>query len=122
FKYFEYFPGTVITSGLALLLIAVFFVTSADSGSLVVNTIASRGETETPAVQRIFWAVFAGLVAAVLLVAGGLNALQTATIAAALPFALIVLVLCLGIFRGMSADLEGREALRAYHPPAQAGA
>lgn len=115
FKFFEYFPGTNITSGLAVLLIAVFFVTSSDSGSLVVDTLASGGAGETPAYQKLIWTSLAGIIAAILLIAGGLNALQTATIATALPFAVIILVLCLGLFKGMSADLSGRETVQEYH-------
>lgn len=123
FKFFEYFPGTTITSGLAVILIAVFFVTSSDSGSLVVDTLASGGAGETPAYQKLVWTSLAGIIAAILLLAGGLNALQTATIAAALPFALIILILCLGLFKGMAADLSGRETVEAYHQaPGMVGA
>jgi choline/glycine/proline betaine transport protein len=91
-------------------LVAVFFVTSSDSGSLVIDTIAAGGETETPALQRLFWCVLEGVVAALLLLAGGLAALQTATIASALPFAVVMLVLAWGLFRGMSSDVARRQA------------
>jgi len=105
FRFFEYLPASTITSAIAVLLVSVFFVTSSDSGSLVVDTIAAGGRHDTSPVQRVFWCVLEGLVAAVLLLAGGLAALQTVTIASALPFTVVMLVLCWGLFRGMNADL-----------------
>ena len=105
FRFFEYLPLSAITSSIAVVLIAVFFITSSDSGALVVDTIAAGGELNTPALQRLYWCLLIGIVAAVLLLAGGLSALQTATIASALPFTVIMLVLCWGLFRGVSADL-----------------
>ncbi len=67
FQFFEYLPWPAVTSTLAVLLVSIFFVTSSDSGSLVIDTIASGGETATPALQRIFWCSLSGIVAAVLL-------------------------------------------------------
>ncbi|MBV0892999.1 BCCT family transporter [Paracoccus sp. Z118] len=110
FQFFEYLPWPAVTSTLAVVLIAVFFVTSADSGSLVVDTIASGGRTDTTTAQRVFWCSLMGVVAGVLLVAGGLGALQSATIATALPFSLIMLVLIWGLAKGMRADVAQREA------------
>ena len=107
FHFFEYLPGTAITSTLAVLLVAVFFVTSADSGSLVIDTIASGGAEETPRWQRVYWCCLEGAAAALLLLAGGLGALQAATLVAALPFALIMIVLCVGLARQMNADAAG---------------
>ncbi|GLQ54005.1 transporter [Devosia nitrariae] len=105
FQFFQYLPLPALTSSLAVLLVAIFFITSSDSGSLVVDTIAAGGETQTTALQRVFWCVLEGLIAAVLLVAGGLAALQSATIATALPFSLIMLVLIWSLFTGMKSDL-----------------
>ncbi len=105
FRFLEYLPLTLVTSTIAVMLVTVFFITSSDSGSLVVDTIAAGGAPNTHVLQRVFWCVLEGGVAAVLLLAGGLAALQTATITSALPFAVIMLALCLGLFRGMSADL-----------------
>jgi choline/glycine/proline betaine transport protein len=122
FRFFEFLPGTNIASGLAILLIAVFFVTSADSGSLVVDTLAAGGEEDTPAYQRLFWVVLEGASAAILLVAGGLAALQTATIVAALPFAVVILLLCAGLARGMAADVAGREVMERHHTVPRIGA
>lgn len=105
FQFFEYLPLPAITSTLAVALIAVFFVTSCDSGSLVVDTIAAGGRTDTTALQRVFWCALEAVVAGVLLVAGGLGALQSATIATALPFTFIMLVLIWGLAKGMRADV-----------------
>ena len=105
FQFFQYIPLPTVTSAIAVLLVAVFFVTSADSGSLVVDALAAGGATETTTAQRVFWCALEGLIAAVLLLAGGLAALQSATIATALPFSLIMLVLVWALFKGMSSDI-----------------
>lgn len=104
FRFFEFLPFTNVVSWVAILLIAVFFITSADSGSFVVDSIASRGNPKSPVWQRLFWAVVLGITAGVLLLAGGLKALQAMTLVAALPVALIMLVLCFGLWRGLVAD------------------
>ena len=104
FRFFEYLPWTNVASWVAILLIGVFFITSADSGSFVVDSIASRGNPKSPVWQRLFWAVVLGITAGVLLLAGGLKALQAMTLVAALPVALIMLVLCFGLWRGLVAD------------------
>ncbi len=104
FRFFDYFPASAALSCLAILLIAVFFVTSADSGAFVIDTIASRGATRSPVWQRLFWAAVLGVTAAVLMVAGGLKALQAMTLVAALPVALIMLALCYGLWQGLLAD------------------
>ncbi len=112
FQFFQYLPLPMLTSTLAVLLVTVFFITSSDSGSLVVDTIAAGGEIQTTTLQRVFWCVLEGVVAAMLLIAGGLAALQSATIATALPFSLIMLVLVWSLFRGMQADVA-QEAAKA---------
>ena len=101
FKLYDLLPGASIMSGLTVLLIITFFVTSSDSGSLVIDSLASGGLEESPVWQRIFWAFLEGTVAAVLLLAGGLNALQTMTIASALPFAFIMLIAAAGLWRAL---------------------
>lgn len=111
FKMFDYLPLTSVLSVLATVLVAIFFVTSADSGALVVGMIASGGHEDPPIWQRVFWSVSAGLMAAVLLLAGGLAALQTATIASALPFVIIMLAMCVGIWRGLRDEAHQRESL-----------
>ncbi len=110
FEFFTYLPFPAVTSTLAILLVAIFFVTSADSGSLVIDAIAAGGETETTTLQRVFWCAFSGIVAAVLLLAGGLAALQSVTIASALPFVLVILALLWSLLAGMRADMAQQRA------------
>ena len=107
FEFLEYLPGVTITSTLAILLVGVFFVTSADSGSLVIDTLASGGAEETPRWQRIYWCLVLGAAAMLLLIAGGLGALQAATLVAALPFCFIMILLALALIRQTSADVAG---------------
>jgi choline/glycine/proline betaine transport protein len=102
FVMLEQLPLTGITSFIAIILVVVFFVTSSDSGSLVVDSLASGGKLESPVPQRVFWAVLEGVVAATLLLGGGLSALQTAAISAGLPFAVVLLVMCFSIYKGLS--------------------
>ena len=116
FRFLEYLPGTAITSTLTIALVAVFFVTSADSGSLVIDTLASGGAEDTPRWQRVYWCVLLGLTAALLLVAGGLGALQAATLVAALPFAVIMILLAYCLARQADADVKG-EALETEQAP-----
>jgi choline/glycine/proline betaine transport protein len=84
-------PLSSITQWMGLILIIIFFITSSDSGSLVDDMVTSGGHPNPPAAQRIFWGFSEGAAAAVLLVAGGLNALQTASISAGLPQSILVL-------------------------------
>lgn len=101
FQLFEHLPLSGIMSTLAVILIITFFVTSADSGALVLDSLASGGNANTPVWQRIFWAALLGTVASVLLLAGGLKALQTASIVSALPFAIIMLISMVGMWRAL---------------------
>ncbi|WEK03446.1 MAG: BCCT family transporter [Candidatus Devosia phytovorans] len=120
FEFFTYLPFPAVTSTLAVILVAIFFVTSADSGSLVVDAIAAGGETETTRLQRVFWCAFAGVVAAVLLLAGGVGALQSVTIASALPFVIVILALLWSLLTGMRADVAQQQAHRSAAGPAPA--
>lgn len=101
FVFLEQFPLEMVTSIIAIVLILSFFVTSSDSGSLVIDGLTSGGKLDAPVGQRIFWAQTEGLVAAILLVGGGLTALQTASISTGLPFALILLVMCYSLHQGL---------------------
>ena len=101
FKMLEEFPLTLITSFIGICLVIVFFVTSSDSGSLVIDTITAGGKVDAPVGQRIFWCTFEGLVAIVLLLGGGLDALQAMVLTTGLPFAFILLILCLTITIGL---------------------
>jgi len=98
------FPLGTITSFLAIVLVLSFFVTSSDSGSLVIDSLTSGGKLDSPVGQRVFWATTEGLVAAVLLIGGGLSALQAAAISAGLPFVLILLVMCYSLRQGLKRE------------------
>ena len=113
FKLFERLPLTSIVSFVTVILIITFFVTSSDSGSLVIDSLASGGVLNTPVWQRVFWASTEGLVAAVLLLAGGLGALQTASIVSALPFAIIMLIAAVGMWRALV--IEGHHEVSLHH-------
>ncbi|MEM1310931.1 MAG: BCCT family transporter, partial [Cyanobacteria bacterium P01_H01_bin.153] len=102
FVMLQQLPLTGITSFVGIVLVVVFFVTSSDSGSLVVDSLTSGGKLESPVPQRVFWAVMEGVVAAVLLLGGGLSALQTASITTGLPFAVVLLVMCYSVYKGLS--------------------
>ena len=108
FEVLEQLPLSVIASGIATLLVITFFVTSADSGALVIDMITSGAVPNPPEWQRIFWAICAGVVAAVLLLAGGLKALQTAALASALPFAVVMLFICYGLLRALQTENKGQ--------------
>ena len=110
FVFLEQFPLGTITSIIAVVLILSFFVTSSDSGSLVIDGLTSGGKLDAPVGQRIFWAQTEGLVAAILLIGGGLGALQTAAISTGLPFVLILLIMCYSLNRGLQQEYrEGIE-------------
>jgi choline/glycine/proline betaine transport protein len=113
-------PFSAFASGIATLLVITFFVTSADSGALVIDMITNGAAEDPPVWQRIFWAVCAGLVAAVLLVAGGLQALQTAAIASALPFAVVMVFMSYGLLRALQTEGKGSSidlSIAADAPP-----
>ena len=87
-------PMGGILSAVAIILVAIFFITSSDSGSLVVDMLASGGHPNPPVWSRILWAALEGALAIGLLVAGGLGALQAASLATALPFSIILILIC----------------------------
>ena len=104
FAMLEGLPLSAITSTIGILLVIVFFVTSSDSGSLVIDTITAGGKIDAPVPQRVFWATFEGAVAIVLLVGGGLTALQAAVISTGLPFTLVLLLMCWAILKGLMSE------------------
>ncbi len=110
FIFLEQFPFSALLSGIAMMMIVVFFVTSADSGSMVVDMLASGGDDHTPVWQRIYWAAMMGVVAIVLLLAGGLSALQTVAIASALPFSVILMVASYGLLQALRVDLHKKDS------------
>ncbi len=112
FVFLENFPFSSILTLLAVLMVVIFFVTSCDSGAMVVDMLCSNGRNDTPLWQRIYWAVSVGVVAAILLYAGGLGALQTMTIVAALPFSVILLVALFGLMKALRVEDYKRESMQ----------
>ncbi|MCR8550271.1 BCCT family transporter [Salipiger sp. P9] len=104
FAMLEGLPLSGLTSVIAIVLVIVFFVTSSDSGSLVIDTITAGGKVDAPVPQRVFWCVFEGAVAIVLLLGGGLGALQAMVISTGLPFTVVLLLMCWAIWRGLLAE------------------
>ena len=108
FALLETLPFANVTSIIGLVLVVVFFVTSSDSGSLVIDTITAGGKLDAPVVQRVFWCIFEGLVAIALLLGGGLVAAQAATLAVGIPIALLLAVMCYSTWKGLCVSRAGR--------------
>lgn len=109
FQMLENLPFAEITSFAAIVLLIIFFVTSSDSGSLVIDSITAGGKLHAPVPQRIFWASMEGLVAIVLLLGGGavaLSSLQAGAITAGLPFTVVLLVCCISLYRGLLTEVK----------------
>ncbi|MFW6060199.1 MAG: BCCT family transporter [Phycisphaeraceae bacterium] len=104
FEMLSRLPLAAVATVLVVLVVAIFFVTSSDSGSLVIDILTAGGNTESPRWQKVFWASMEGAVAAILLITGGLAALQTAAIATALPFCAIMVLICVALFKGLRAE------------------
>jgi choline/glycine/proline betaine transport protein len=105
------FPFAGVLSLVAVILVTVFFVTSSDSGSLVVDHLTSGGKLHSPTPQRIFWALMEGAIAAVLLVGGGLATLQAASVSTGLLFASVLLVGVYSLFVGFTQELYVENAV-----------
>ncbi len=104
FRMLDALPLASITSFIGIILVVVFFVTSSDSGSLVIDTITAGGKIDAPVPQRVFWCIFEGAVAIVLLLGGGLAALQAMVITTGLPFTVVLLLMCWAIIKGLRAE------------------
>ena len=104
FQMLEPLPASGLLSGLAIVLIAIFFITSSDSGSLVVDMLASGGNEDPPTWSRVMWSVLEGAVALSLLLAGGLLALRAGAIITALPFSVVMLLMCVATYRSLSME------------------
>ena len=104
FAMLESLPLTAITSTIGIVLVIVFFVTSSDSGSLVIDTITAGGKVDAPVPQRVFWCTFEGLVAIALLIGGGLGSLQAMVISTGLPLTIVLLFMCWAIWKGLQAE------------------
>ncbi|MDK9758485.1 BCCT family transporter [Vibrio sp. D173a] len=108
FHVYDAMPFSSIISVLSIVLILVFFITSSDSGSLVIDSITAGGKIDAPVPQRIFWACIEGSIAAVMLWIGGkeaLQALQSGVVATGLPFTLVLLVMCVSLIKGLRSEL-----------------
>jgi BCCT family betaine/carnitine transporter len=100
----EGLPLASITSVIGIVLVIVFFVTSSDSGSLVIDTITAGGKVDAPVTQRVFWCIFEGAVAIALLIGGGLASLQSMVISTGLLFTCVLLVMCFAIWKGLTSE------------------
>ncbi|MGB2078819.1 MAG: BCCT family transporter [Vibrio sp.] len=107
FAMFDHMPFSEITSAVGVFLIIVFFITSSDSGSLVIDTLAAGGKVDAPTPQRIFWCIFSGLVAIALMLGGGLEAAQAMTIATGFPFAVLMLFSTFALVKGLMSEPRG---------------
>lgn len=117
FQMLSHLPMANITSFLAIVLVLVFFITSSDSGSLVIDSITSGGKTNAPKMQRVFWVITQGSIAAVLLGLGGstaLGALQAGAISTALPFTVVLLLMCVSLAMGLSHERKLLAAIEQY--------
>ena len=104
FTMLDQLPMQAITSFIGIVLVIVFFVTSSDSGSLVIDTITAGGKVDAPVPQRVFWCTFEGLVAIALLLGGGLGALQAMAVSTGFPFAIVLLFACYSIIQGLRSE------------------
>ncbi|MFT7683084.1 BCCT family transporter [Moritella dasanensis] len=112
FQMFDALPMGNVLSMLAVLLVLVFFITSSDSGSLVIDSITAGGKVDAPVPQRVFWAFIEGAIAAALLWVGGtqaIEALQAGAISTALPFTVILLVMCVSLIMGLRTEQHNRK-------------
>ena len=105
FKFLDYLPLSGVTGLVSLVVISLFFITSADSGIYVLNNIASRDKSLTaPRWQAVMWGVLMSVVSIVLMQSGGLANLQAMTLLVALPFAMLMLLMCFSLWKGLNAD------------------
>ena len=104
FTMLDQLPLQAITSFIGIVLVIVFFVTSSDSGSLVIDTITAGGKVDAPVPQRVFWCTFEGLVAIALLLGGGLGSLQAMAVSTGFPFAIVLLMACYSIIQGLRTE------------------
>jgi BCCT family betaine/carnitine transporter len=107
FQMLDVLPMAQITSFLAIVLVVVFFVTSSDSGSLVIDVIAAGGKVDAPTPQRVFWCVFEGLVAIALILGGGLVALQAMAVSTGFPFTIVLLIATIAVVKGLMSEPRG---------------
>jgi choline/glycine/proline betaine transport protein len=107
----SHYPLAQITSVVSILLVTSFFITSSDSGSLVVDMLTSGGKLDAPKGQRIFWALTEGAVAAALLLSGGLKAMQAMSIAAGVPYAVLLIFMVFSLRKGLMKERKKHKRL-----------
>ena len=113
FVFLQEFPLATASCILGIFLVIVFFTTSMDSGAFIVDTMTSGGKIETPIVQRLFWCVFLGLIGVALLLGGGLSSLQALSLATGFPFCLILLLMCISLYKGLFKEAESLAAAKS---------
>lgn len=111
FKMLEIMPWHSITSFVGIVLVIVFFITSSDSGSLVIDTIASGGKVESPTPQRVFWCTFEGLVAIALMLGGGLASTQAMAVATGFPFTIVLIVATISLVKGLMSEPRAKKII-----------
>ncbi len=116
FSFFQQLPLGLVTSVIAIVLVFIFFVAGADAGTIVLGRFTSGGVLTPSKVIQVIWGLVMGAVAAILLVAGGLDALQQASILAALPFVFVILAMCVALYRGLNEETRGRDEERREVP------
>lgn len=107
FAFLEAFPLANVASLLSVIIIVIFFTTSSDSASLVIDMLTRREDQPSLVRQRIFWAAAQGVIAATMLLAGGLDALQNVITALGLPFCVLLIFMAVSLFRALRADYRG---------------
>lgn len=110
FEMLEVMPLHEITSFIGIVLVVVFFITSSDSGSLVIDTIAAGGKVDAPTPQRVFWCTFEGLVAIALLLGGGLAAAQAMAVTTGFPFTIVLLIATISLIKGLMSEPRVKKA------------
>jgi choline/glycine/proline betaine transport protein len=111
FAFLEHLPFSQVISFIGLVMVIIFFVTSCDSGAMVVDMLASHGENNTPLWQRFYWTMGIGVVATILLLNGGLVALQTMSIVSALPFTVVLIIAIYGMFTALSIESTKQQSM-----------
>lgn len=110
FTFFDYLPLSSVLSIMGFAVVAIYYVTVADTSTFVLGMLSEGGTLNPSNKIKVTWGVIQSAVAAVLLLAGGLNVLQTASIAAALPFAFIMIVMCFSLLKGLKSEIEGQRS------------
>jgi len=110
-------PGSLLSSALATIVVMTFFVTSSDSGSLVISILSSGGDPKPAIPLRLFWSLLQGAVAAVLLLTGGLVGLQTAALTTALPFCVVLILMCYSVSKGLKTESDSYRVIDSEKKP-----